>query len=212
MPDEELRLLIVDNAEEARNVREMLASANGPRFNIQVAENLVAALNALAHQSFDIVLVELALVDAQGLATFETIQRHAHGLPIVIHTGTANEIQALTAVERGAQDYLIKGKPSSQAFMRVLQYSVARHRRVAEFVKTEIVEAKVIGFLAVKGGVGATTIATHFSVELARQTRAKVLLMDLDMSGRSAALLLKADARYSVADAATNLHRLDTDF
>ena len=96
--------------------------------------------------------------------------------------------------------------------MRVLQYSVARHRRAAEFVTAEVVEAKVIGFLAVKGGVGATTIATHFSVELARQTRAKVLLMDLDMSGRSAALLLKADARYSVADAATNLHRLDADF
>jgi pilus assembly protein CpaE len=212
MPDEELRLLIVDTAAEARSVREMLESTNGPRFNIQVAENLVAALNALAHQSFDIILVELVLADAQGLATFETIQRHAHGLPIVIYTGTANESQALTAVERGAQDYLIKGKPSSQAFMRVLQYSVARHRRVAEFVKIELVEAKVIGFLAVKGGVGATTIATHFSVELARQTRAKVLLMDLDMSGRSAALLLKANAPYSVADAATNLHRLDTDF
>ena len=212
MPDEELRLLIVDNAEDARNVREMLESANGPRFNVQVAENLVAALNALAHQSFDIVLVELALADAQGLATFETIQRHAHGLPIVIYTGTANEMQALTAVERGAQDYLIKGKPSCQAFMRVLQYSVARNRRLAGAAQAEAVEAKIVGFLAVKGGVGATTLATHFSVELARQTRAKVLLLDLDMSGRSAALLLKADAQYSVADAATNLHRLDTDF
>ena len=56
MPDEELRLLIVDNAEDARNVREMLESANGPRFNVQVAENLVTALNALARLSFDVVL------------------------------------------------------------------------------------------------------------------------------------------------------------
>ena len=148
----------------------------------------------------------------RACATFETIQRHAHGLPIVIYTGTANEMQALTAVERGAQDYLIKGKPSCQAFMRVLQYSVARNRRLAGAAQAEAVEAKTVGFLAVKGGVGATTIATHFSVELARQTHAKVLLLDLDMSGRSAALLLKADAHYSVADAATNLHRLDTDF
>jgi len=212
MPDTELKLLIVDNAEDARTVREMIESAGGPRFNIHAAENLVLALNALARHSFDIVLVELALADSQGLATFETIQRHAHGLPIVIHTGTANESQALTAVERGAQDYLIKGKPSCQALVRVLQYSVARHHRVAEFAKVENVEAKAIGFLAVKGGVGATTCATHFSVELARQTGAKVLLMDLDMSGRSAACLLKVDSRYSVADAATNLHRLDADF
>lgn len=212
MNEQELRLLIVDNAEDARTVREMLESAVGPRFQVQVAENLVSALNALARQSLDIVLVELTLADAQGLATFETIQRHAHGLPIVIHTGMANESQALTAVEHGAQDYLIKGKPSCQAFMRVLQYSVARHRCAVDTVQSELIEAKVIGFLAVKGGVGATTLATHFSVELARQTRARVLLMDLDMSGRSAALLLKADAPYTVADAATNLHRLDADF
>ena len=58
MSDSELRLLIVDNAEEARNVREMLESAVGPRFHIQIAENLVSALNALAHQSIDVVLVE----------------------------------------------------------------------------------------------------------------------------------------------------------
>ncbi|MGD0000097.1 MAG: response regulator [Bryobacteraceae bacterium] len=212
MSDSELRLLIVDNAEEARNVREMLESAVGPRFHIQIAENLVSALNALAHQSIDVVLVELALVDAQGLATFETIQRHAHGLPIVIYTATPNESQDIAAVERGAQDYLVKGRTSGQALARVLQHSVARHRRAADTVKGENVEARVIGFLAVKGGVGATTLATHFSVELARQTHARVLLMDLDMSGRSAACLLKADARYTVADAATNLHRLDADF
>ena len=212
MSDSELRLLIVDNAEEARNVREMLESAVGPRFHIQIAENLVSALNALAHQSIDVVLVELALVDAQGLATFETIQRHAHGLPIVIYTASPNESQDIAAVERGAQDYLVKGRTSGQALARVLQHSVARHRRAADTVKGENVEARVIGFLAVKGGVGATTLATHFSVELARQTHARVLLMDLDMSGRSAACLLKADARYSVADAATNLHRLDADF
>jgi pilus assembly protein CpaE len=156
--------------------------------------------------------LELALVDAQGLATFETIQRHAHGLPVVIYTATPNESQDLAAVEHGAQDYLVKGRISGPALARVLHHSVARHRRVSDTVKTESSEARVIGFLAVKGGVGATTIATHFSVELARQTRSKVLLMDLDMSGRSAACLLKADARYTVADAATNLHRLDAEF
>src|SRR3974390_1258923 len=122
MPDTELKLLIVDTAEDARTVRERIESAAGPRFSVHAAETLVLALNALARHSFDVVLVGLALAGSQGLATFETIQRHAHGLPIVIHTGTANEAQALNAVERGAQDYLIKGKPSAQALVRVLQY------------------------------------------------------------------------------------------
>lgn len=212
MPETELKLLIVDNADDARTVREMIESTAGPRFHIETAETLVSALNVLARHSFDVVLMELVLTDSQGLATFETIQRHSHGVPIVIHTGMANEIQALTAVERGAQDYLMKGKPGCQALVRVLQYSVARGHRVAEFGKPENVEAKAIGFLAAKGGVGATTLASHFSVELARQSGAKVLLIDLDLSARSASFLFKTDSRYSVMDAATNLHRLDGDF
>jgi len=36
MSDSELRLLIVDSAEEARNVREMLESAVGPRISFQL--------------------------------------------------------------------------------------------------------------------------------------------------------------------------------
>ena len=121
MPETELKLLIVDNADDARTVREMIESTAGPRFHIETAETLVSALNVLARHSFDVVLMELVLTDSQGLATFETIQRHSHGVPIVIHTGMANEIQALTAVERGAQDYLMKGKPGCQALVRVLQ-------------------------------------------------------------------------------------------
>ena len=212
MSENELRVLIVDYAEDARIVREMLESVAGPKFSAELAENLVAALSALTRSSFDVMLVELALTDSQGLSTFETLQRHARGLPIVIHTGTANEVQALNAVERGAQDYLIKGRPTPQALLRVLQYAVARHNRAGDFKHGEPTEARALGFLAAKGGVGATTLAAHFAVELARQTSSKVLLLDLDRSGRSAACLFKTDSRYSVSDAATNLHRLDPAF
>jgi Flp pilus assembly CpaE family ATPase len=208
----EVRLLVVDNANDARTIREMLDSADGILVRIQCAESLVAALNALAHHTFDAVLVELSLSDSEGLATFETIQRHARDLPIVIHTGTANESLALTSVERGAQDYLIKGKLTSAALVRVLQYSIARRQNLGQSGRAETPEARVTGFLAAKGGVGATTVASHFSLEMRRQSGAKVLLMDVDCSSRSAAFLLKIESRYSVVDAATNLHRLDAEY
>ena len=212
MTAREVRLLVVDNAKDALAVREMLEGADGFVVRVQCAESLVAALTALAHHTFDAVLVELSLPDSEGLATFETIQRHARDVPIVIYTGTANESLALSSVERGAQDYLLKGKVTSAALVRVLQYSIARSQSLNPSRKPENPEAKVIGFLAAKGGVGATTVATHFSVEMRRQTRAKVLLMDMDCSSRSAAFLLKTESPYSVVDAAMNLHRLDADY
>jgi Flp pilus assembly CpaE family ATPase len=212
MSAREVRLLIVDNANDARAVLKLLEGVDRVLVRTQCAESLVSALNALAQGTFDAALVELSLPDSEGLATFETIQRHAPDLPIVIHTAAANEALALTAVERGAQDYLIKGRLTSAALVRVLQYSIARRQSLAQSGKAETSEGKVIGILGAKGGVGATTVASHFAVELRRQTGGKVLLMDLDSGARSVAFLLKIDSPYSVVDAAMDLNRLDTDY
>ncbi len=209
----QINLLIVDSADDARTVREMLESIDGMRVSFQCAETLVSALNVLSRHTFDAALVELSLPDSEGLATFETIRRHARGVPIVIHTGVANEGLALTSVERGAQDYLLKKKLTSMALVRVLQYAIARHRSAAEDGgKTEVTEATVCSFAGAKGGVGATTVASHFALELRGQTGEKTLLMDLDCSSRSSSFLMKIESRYSLLDAATNLHRLDSTF
>ena len=92
----------------------------------------MAGLDALAHGEFDVALVDLTLPDSQGLATFETIQRHADRLPIVVFTGVTNEMLALTAVARGAQDYLVKGRMTPQALARVLRYSMARQLNASQ--------------------------------------------------------------------------------
>ena len=55
-------------------------------------------------------------------------------------------------------------------------------------------------------------MASHFSVEMKRQSAGSVLLVDLDVSAASAAFLMKSESSYSVLDAATNLHRLDAGF
>ena len=212
MSDRILRVLVVDHAAEAAVVSRMLGAGDRPGFDVRTAGSLVAALDEVARENFDIAIVELSLVDSQGLSTFETILRHAPDLPVVIHTGMANEALALTAVERGAQDYLIKGKITPQALVRVLQYSLVRHQGMKQSRPNPVTRAKVTGILAVKGGVGATTIAVNLGVELKKQTGGRVLLMDLDTSAKSAAFLMKTDSLYSVANAVANLNRLDAAF
>jgi len=208
VPKRILRVLVVDHAADAEVVSKMLAGGD-PEFAVRTAENLVSALDELARQNFDIAIVEVSLVDSQGLSTFETILRHAPDLPVVIHTGMANEALALTAVQRGAQDYLIKGKITPQALVRVLQYSLVRHQGMVQSRTNRAARAKVTGILAVKGGVGATTVAVNLGVELKKQTGGRVVLVDLDPSAKSAAFLMKTDSPYSVTDATANLGRLD---
>jgi DNA-binding NarL/FixJ family response regulator len=77
-------------------------------------------------------LVDLSLPDSNGLETFLTIQRHAPELPIIIVTSLDAEAVALTAVRRGAQDYLAKGSLKKDTLVRALNYAIARSRNPPE--------------------------------------------------------------------------------
>jgi Flp pilus assembly CpaE family ATPase len=203
-------LLIEDNPGDARLVWEMLADAEANSFLVHTADSLVAALDALAHDRFDVALVDLSLPDSNGLDTLLTVQRHAPGLPMVALTGLNSESMALAAVERGAQDYLVKGTLTTESLIRALKYAMVRRHQASESADTQ--PATVVGILGAKGGVGVTTLACHCALELQQQTKEKVLLMDLDTSSASASFMMDAHSEYTIADAAANLHRLDRSF
>lgn len=212
MDERQIKILLIDKSlTEAHGVQDMLAQVDRRMFSMYCAETLVAALDLLARHEFDVGLVDLSLPDSDGLETLETIRRHAPTLPIVIYASVQNEALALKAVEQGAQDYLIKGRMTSAALVRVLQFSVARQRNQAQTVPA-VKKAPIIGFMGVKGGVGSTTIACNFSIELSKQSREKTLLLDLDAAAASSTLLMQIKSEYSVLEATKNLHRLDADY
>ncbi len=203
-------LLIEDNPGDARLVHEMLSDAATDSFRLLTADCLVAALDALAQGKFDAALVDLSLPDSNGLETLLTVQRHAPGLPMVALTGLNSESMALAAMERGAQDYLVKGTLTTESLVRAIKYAMVRGHKAAD--PAEVKPAIVVGVLGAKGGVGATTLACHCALELQRQTKKKVLLMDLDTSSASVSFLMDVHAEYTIADATMNLHRLDPSF
>jgi len=196
-------LFLEDSLGDARLVHQMLADAANSLFRVHTADCLVAALSALAQRKFDVALVDLGLADSHGLETLLTLQRHAPGLPIVALTGLDSESTALAAVERGAQDCLVKGTLKAESLVRALHNASGA---------AEAQMAAVVGFLGAKGGVGATTIACHWAVELWRQTKKKVLLVDLDVSSASASFLMDVHSEYTTMEASMNLHRLDASF
>jgi Flp pilus assembly CpaE family ATPase len=203
-------LLVEDNLGDARSLQEMLADADDSLFRVQTADSLVAALNALALRRFDVALVDLSLASSHGLETLLTVQRHAPGLPIVALTGMDSESMAMAAIERGAQDCLVKGNLKVETLARSLQYAMLRRHHAAEPAELQL--ATVVGVLGAKGGVGATTIACHWAMELRRQTKKKVLLLDVDVSSASASFLMEVHSEYTTAEASMNLHRLDVSY
>ena len=74
----------------------------------------------------DVVLLDLALPDSQGMETFVEVRAQAPRIPIVILSGDDNDALAIEALRAGAQDYLPKKRAGSEALLRAMVYAVAR--------------------------------------------------------------------------------------
>lgn len=70
---------------------------------------------------------------------------------------------------------------------------------------------KIFAFLGAKGGAGTTLVASNVAVALARQTRKRTLLVDLDLELGEAALALGTQARFNLIDLVQNIHRMDAE-
>ena len=49
-------------------------------------------------------------------------------LPIIVLTGVEDEGTAVTAVQMGAQDYLVKGRVTADLLVQAIRYAIERHR------------------------------------------------------------------------------------
>jgi len=130
MVRENIRILLIeDNPGDARLIREMLNEGFAGRFSLQVADRLAAGLACLAEaENFDLVLLDLSLPDSQGLESLDKLQAVISGVAVVVLSGTDDEDVAVNAVNRGAQDYLIKGQVDANLLPRAIRYAVERKR------------------------------------------------------------------------------------
>jgi len=129
-------LVIEDNPGDVRLIREFLAGSGETRFELECVSTLSKALKTIKSGAFDAVLLDMSLPDSRGLATFEKIHRAATQIPIVILTGFDDETLGAAAVQKGAQDYLVKNQMDNTTLVRALLYAIERKRIQTELVKS----------------------------------------------------------------------------
>ena len=142
---ESVRILLVeDSPGDVELLRYTLRQVRGVPFDLTHAETLEAGLAAAVAQAFDILLLDLNLPDANGLETVERALGAAGTLPVVVFTGTEDEILGVEAVRRGAQDYLIKGETNGWVLWRAIRYAIER-KQAGERLRTlnETLEQRV---------------------------------------------------------------------
>jgi signal transduction histidine kinase len=125
-------LLVEDNAGDARLLEEMLKESNSFRTELTQCSNLADALSHLANVQSNVVLLDLGLPDAEGIAAVRRVRAAAGRIALVVLTGMDDEKLATQALGEGAQDYLIKGQIGTQALLRAIRYAIERQRMQVE--------------------------------------------------------------------------------
>ena len=98
-------ILVVD---DDSGVREALETALSTRYQVETAATASAALDALAANQFDLVLLDYRLPDLLGTSVLQTIKRFFPSTLVILMTGFGTEDLAVQALRGGARDYIRK--------------------------------------------------------------------------------------------------------
>lgn len=142
MEDTNLTVLLVeDNVPDAQYIEELFGEIDwygteigGEQFEeleLHHVETLAACRDLLTRDDteVDVVLLDLNLPDSRNVDTLDSVLDVTDDEAVVVLTGLNDERIGSEAIERGAQDYLVKDDIDATLLGRTIRYAVTRQRR-----------------------------------------------------------------------------------
>ena len=146
-----VRVLLVESAaEDVARVSALLERAAAPAFRTAEVVPVPEARAALAELDggrYDVVLLGLSSGVARSGAGFDAIQQLDRVAPVIVLSALDDEDVAVRAVQRGAQDYLVKDRLTPDLLARSMRYARERHRLLAEQTRRLEHELKIAAFV-----------------------------------------------------------------
>lgn len=121
-------LLVEDEPRYARFLREVLLAEETRDHELTSVESLDEAVAQLRSGSFDIVLLDLGLPDADGVEALTAVAAAAPAIPVVVLSSLSALDIALESMRHGAQEYLVKGQSEHLLLPRAIRNAIERKR------------------------------------------------------------------------------------
>lgn len=116
-------LLVEDNRGDAFLIRKSLEETFDGEYDFQFENTprIVDALDLMGRKKFDLVLLDLNLLDSEGVASVSAIHATASNIPIIVYSGMDSPALKQKALMCGARHYLVKSRASPFALKFVIQ-------------------------------------------------------------------------------------------
>lgn len=165
-------------------------------------------LSALIGVECDVIIVDIDADAERALDLIENICSSHPALTVMVYSSRNDSGLLVRCMRVGARELLTEPVGPSAITEALIRASA----RVSEVRRLKKVAGKNFVFVGAKGGCGVTTLASNFAVSLARESGAKVALVDMDLHLGDAAITLGIKSKYSISDALRNEERLDWNF
>ncbi len=121
-------LLVEDDPADADFLAASLRRQRASDIQIVNVATLAEAVSQLQLDKFDVVLLDLHLPDGSGLQCLDAIQAVDNEIPVVVLSGQDDEEFAVSVLNKGAQDYLVKWEGQGHSILRSIRYAMERKK------------------------------------------------------------------------------------
>jgi two-component sensor histidine kinase len=184
-------ILIEDNPGDVRLVREMLRGQS--QFVLEVADRLSTGKELLDRGGVDVVLLDLGLVDSQGVETLNAVVSTNPSLPIVILTGLDDDSVGLQSIKSGGQDFLVKSAVTPETLRRTILHAIERKRMSEELRRSLMEKEMLLGELHHRVKNNLMVIIGLVQMEAARVKESGMIRTLHDFEGRLRSIALVYD-------------------
>jgi len=177
-PKEVSILLIEDNKKDIQLITDYINQSNRLDATIQTVNSIKKAKTVMFYQKIDILLVDLNI---EGMKFEELSNRFSQeelSIPYIVITDERDEDMGIEAVQKGAQDYLVRSELSERILRRGIVYSMERHEILQSLYRTTIID-ELTGLYNRRG---LHTLGNQ-QIELAKRYNDDIFVFYLDLDG-----------------------------
>lgn len=106
------RILVIDDEDKLRSLLARIIRAEG--FAVEEAADAKAGLQLLGAKTFEVILCDVKLPDANGVELVKKLKEIAPGSEVILLTAYGNIPDGVRAIQHGAFDYITKGNDNDK--------------------------------------------------------------------------------------------------
>lgn len=184
-------LLVDDHSIVRQGLKNLIELEQGLQVTGEASSG-VEAINMVRANKYDIVILDIAMPDKNGVDTLQDLRRIAPDLPVLILSGYAEKQYALNLIRNGCQGYLSKDADADEIVKAIRTITSGKHyisSQLAELMTSELRQPseKLLHellsrrefqvFLKLAGGLSPTDIADelHLSIKTVSTYRTRIL-------------------------------------